>query len=300
MRARGSWSGFVPGSVIPLRHDRFRSAKRESSKEARKESKAACFLHSAECQPRSTDAGSGSGRKLPWGSVAASECSVDRSPDGSQITYSTDPPWDTWVVPTLGGQARLMIPNASGLTWIDNQHILFPEIKSRVHMAVVTATEGRAEQRDVYVPPCEGGMAHRSYLSPDHKWVLIAGEMDSPFFGFHCRLVPFDGSSLGRVVGPPEQPTRLQILKGASPFSVNYLYQTDSRSGTCGGNKARYARMSKPRLPCGGTCSGGSDLGGEQTRRDSVGINRHEAVMAEIIRIRSSEPIRPQAMRGRS
>ena len=68
-------------------------------------------------------------------------------------------------------------------------------------------------------------------------------------------------------VCPLEQPTRLQILKGASPFSVNYLCRTDSRSGACGGNKARYARMSKPRPPCGETCSGGSDLGGEQTRR---------------------------------
>jgi hypothetical protein len=39
-----------------------------------------------------------------------------------------------------------------------------------------------------------------------------------------------------------EQPTRLQILKGGSPFSVNYLYRMDSISGACGGNKARYAR----------------------------------------------------------
>ena len=39
-----------------------------------------------------------------------------------------------------------------------------------------------------------------------------------------------------------EQPTRLQILKGESPFSVNYLYRTDSISGACGGNEARYAR----------------------------------------------------------
>jgi integrase len=30
--------------------------------------------------------------------------------------------------------------------------------------------------------------------------------------------------------------------KGESPFSVNYLYRTDSISGACGGNKARYAR----------------------------------------------------------
>jgi hypothetical protein len=52
---------------------------------------------------------------------------------------------------------------------------------------------------------------------------------------------------VGHVVGKAsealEQPTRLQILKGESPFSVNYLYRTDSISGACGGNEARYARM---------------------------------------------------------
>ena len=45
-----------------------------------------------------------------------------------------------------------------------------------------------------------------------------------------------------RLRKAPEQPTRLQIWKGESPFSVNYLYRTDSISGACGGNKARYAR----------------------------------------------------------
>src|SRR5229473_3064605 len=52
---------------------------------------------------------------------------------------------------------------------------------------------------------------------------------------------------VGHVVGKAsealEQPTRLQILKGESPFSVNCLYRTDSISGACGGNEARYARM---------------------------------------------------------
>ena len=126
------------------------------------------------------------------------------SPDGSRIAYTTDPPWDTWVVPVLGGPTRLMLPNASGLTWIDNQHVLFSEIKSGIHMAVVTATEGRAEQRDVYVPQQEAGMAHRSSLSPDHKWVLIAEEMTAgtAVVTTPCRVVPFDGSSPGRLVGP--------------------------------------------------------------------------------------------------
>ncbi|MGA8621423.1 MAG: hypothetical protein WB660_23225, partial [Candidatus Sulfotelmatobacter sp.] len=39
-----------------------------------------------------------------------------------------------------------------------------------------------------------------------------------------------------------EQPTRPQIWKGESPFSVNCLYQTDSISGACRGNEARSAR----------------------------------------------------------
>jgi hypothetical protein len=39
-----------------------------------------------------------------------------------------------------------------------------------------------------------------------------------------------------------EQPTRPQIWKGESPFSVNCLYQADSISGACRGNEARSAR----------------------------------------------------------
>jgi eukaryotic-like serine/threonine-protein kinase len=124
------------------------------------------------------------------------------SPDGSRIAYSTSPRWETWVVPIPGAQPRIMLPNASGLTWVDDRHVLFSEIKSGIHMAVVTATESRGEERDIYVPPKELGMAHRSHLSPDHKWVLISYEMDLSG-DMPCRVVPFDGDSLGRVVGPP-------------------------------------------------------------------------------------------------
>ncbi|MGO8735744.1 MAG: hypothetical protein ACLQVM_23455, partial [Terriglobia bacterium] len=123
------------------------------------------------------------------------------SPDGSRIAYTVAPPFDTWVVPVLGGEPRRLLPNASGLTWIDGQHLLFSEIKSGLHMAVVTAAESRTEHRDIYVPPQERGMAHRSYLSPDRRWVLLS-EMDNGGW-LPCRLVPFDGSSSGKQVGPP-------------------------------------------------------------------------------------------------
>ncbi len=121
------------------------------------------------------------------------------SPDGSTIAYMAGG-WNTWIVPVLGGEPRLMLPNAEGLTWIDPGHLLFSEIKTGIHMAVVTATDTRDRSRDVYVPPRERGMAHRSALSPDHKWVLVA-EMDNGGW-LPCRLVPFDSSSSGNAIGP--------------------------------------------------------------------------------------------------
>ena len=123
------------------------------------------------------------------------------SPDGSRIAYTVAPPFDTWEVPVLGGEPRRWLPNASGLTWIDGQHLLFSEIKIGLHMAVVTAAESRTEHRDIYVPPRERGMAHRSYLSPDRQWVLLT-EMDNGGW-LPCRLVPFDGKTSGKQVGPP-------------------------------------------------------------------------------------------------
>jgi eukaryotic-like serine/threonine-protein kinase len=44
-------------------------------------------------------------------------------------------------------------------------------------------------------------MAHFSYASPDRRWILVV-EMDSTAVFQRCRLVPFDGSSPGRQVGP--------------------------------------------------------------------------------------------------
>jgi serine/threonine protein kinase len=124
------------------------------------------------------------------------------SPDDARVAYGTVEPWDTWVVPVLGGEPQVMLRNASGLSWTDAQHVLFSEIGAvGVHMSIVTATESRANELNVYVPSRERGMAHRSYLSPDGKWVLIV-EMDNSVW-LPCRLVPFDGIGNGKQVGPP-------------------------------------------------------------------------------------------------
>jgi eukaryotic-like serine/threonine-protein kinase len=123
------------------------------------------------------------------------------SPDATRIAYSLGASWDTWQIPVLRGEPSLLLPNATNLTWIDAEHVLFSEIKQGVHLAVVTSTENRGDQRDVYVPPAEVGMAHLSQISPNRKWVLISAEMDEKGF-LPCRLVPFDGSSPGRIVGP--------------------------------------------------------------------------------------------------
>ena len=68
----------------------------------------------------------------------------------------------------LGGQPTPFLPNASGLTWIADHLVLFSEIiRSGFHMGIVTATEGRADSREIYFPPHVRAMAHLSYASPD-------------------------------------------------------------------------------------------------------------------------------------
>ena len=125
------------------------------------------------------------------------------SPDGSRIAYTTVDDhfqWNTWLIPTLDGKPQRWLDNASGLVWMGKETVLFSEIRTGQHMTVVASNEDRSRARDVYDPKVDVGMAHRSYPSPDGRWALVA-EMDIAWLP--CRIVPLDGSSSGRVVGPP-------------------------------------------------------------------------------------------------
>lgn len=129
---------------------------------------------------------------------------VTFSPDGSRIAYTEsnlDHGWNTMTISALGGEPRVLLPNAAGLTWLDDHRVLFSEIKSGLHMGLVTSTDSRSGLRDIYLPEHERGMAHYSYASPDRKWVLVV-EMGATGAWQRCRLVPFDGSSAGSEVGP--------------------------------------------------------------------------------------------------
>ncbi len=125
------------------------------------------------------------------------------SPDGSRLVYTVidqNGSWDTWTVPVLGGAPRLWLPNASGMTWRGADELVFSEIVTGMHMAVVAAAENRTLQRGIYDPPTPRGMAHISRVSPDGMWVALA-EMDALGW-LPCRAVPIDGSTRGTVIGP--------------------------------------------------------------------------------------------------
>jgi serine/threonine protein kinase len=126
--------------------------------------------------------------------------------DGTRIAYSIysdqEFSWDTWSVAVGGGEPQKWLKNASGLTWTGPHQLLFSEIKSGIHMAIVSAAENRLGSRDIYVPTMKMTMAHRSAQSPDGKWVLLV-EMDNDHLWLPCRVVPADGSSQGHRVGPP-------------------------------------------------------------------------------------------------
>jgi eukaryotic-like serine/threonine-protein kinase len=137
---------------------------------------------------------------------ATNKLSPAFSPDGSLIAYGIFGPVNVMEVPILGGEPRMLLPNASSLTWIQGgKRLLYSEIKEGLHLVVVTSDESRGNSRDVYTPPGQRSMAHHSYLSPDGRWVLIV-EMDNRGEVGPCRVVPFQGPGESRVVGPPNSP----------------------------------------------------------------------------------------------
>ncbi len=137
---------------------------------------------------------------------AVRKSAVTFSPEGSSVAYTQLNArfmWETWEVPVLGGEPHQLLPNASGLTWIAPDRMMFSEVKpgEGVHMGIVTSGPSRAGETAVYWPPAVTNMAHYSALSSDRKWALVV-EMDGTGW-LPCRVVPFDGSGAVRVVGPP-------------------------------------------------------------------------------------------------
>ena len=157
------------------------------------------------------------------------------SPDGSRIVYSIIEPWDTWEVSALGGDPRLLLPNSSSLTWIEQgKRLLFSEMREGLHLVLVTTDADRGNSRDVYVPPGKRSMVHHSYLSPDGRWVLVV-EMDSQGRIVPCRVVPFQGGKDVKIVGPPNG----KCLSGAWSPDGKWIYLTSNASNADPGRVGR-------------------------------------------------------------
>jgi serine/threonine protein kinase/Tol biopolymer transport system component len=151
------------------------------------------------------------------------------SPDGSRIAYTLGN-WETWTVPVLGGEPTRLLADTEGLSWTNGNkpyHVMYSANTGEgIHMGIFTATEGRAGQRTVYMPASVDGMAHRSFLSPHGDWVIVVEMVLGSWLP--CRLVPFDGSSPGKVVGPaPSQCT----FAGWTPDQKWMYFSANSGNG---------------------------------------------------------------------
>lgn len=124
------------------------------------------------------------------------------SPDGSQIAYTVlGPPWATYTVSVFGGDSRLLLSNAAGLTWMDQHQLLYSAVRSGQHMGIVTGTATHENFRELYFPAHERAMAHFSYASPDRASALVV-EMNGKGAWTPCRLISLAGSFHTRVIGP--------------------------------------------------------------------------------------------------
>lgn len=125
------------------------------------------------------------------------------SPDGSQIAYTVFEPsgFSTYEVSALGGEPHLLLTNAAGLVWLNPERLLYSEVRTGIHMGVVTSTLTRAGLREIYFPAHERGMAHYSLPSPDRHWALVV-EMNGSGGWAPCRLVDLEGHNSSRSAGP--------------------------------------------------------------------------------------------------
>ena len=125
------------------------------------------------------------------------------SPDGSQIAYTVmeSQSFGTYAVSVLGGDSRLLLHNAAGLSWLDPGHFLFSRMHSGIHLGVVTQSVTGDSYRELYFPPHERGMAHYSYASPDRTSALVV-EMNGQGNWAVCQLISLDGRFQARPIGP--------------------------------------------------------------------------------------------------
>ena len=153
------------------------------------------------------------------------------SPDGSRIAFTEGSSGGgTWTVPVLGGEPTRLIAHASGLSWVGTVpgqgRVMFSSMPGQgIHMGIFESTESRSELRTIYMPASENGMAHRSFLSPDGRNVLVV-EMNLGSWQ-PCRLVPFGGSSAGTRVGP--QPA--QCTDAAWSPDGKWMYMSANTGG---------------------------------------------------------------------
>ncbi|HSJ13333.1 MAG TPA: hypothetical protein VK939_02895 [Longimicrobiales bacterium] len=171
------------------------------------------------------------------------------SPDGARIYFTAvtgNFDWGTHVVSVNGGPESPFLPNGSGLSFLDEQSVLFAEIRAGTQMGFRRATLARENVADVYWP-AENGMAHRAAVSPDREWVLLV-EMDGGVWQ-PCRLVPLDGSSPGRTVGPPAS----QCTYAAWSPDGRWMYFSSNASGTFHLWRQRFPRGEPEQLTSGAT-----------------------------------------------
>lgn len=134
-------------------------------------------------------------RRWKWGPAFSS--------DGSQVFYTAVERrgFQTYAVPVFGGEPRLVLDNAAGLSQIGDDQVLFSRVRSGLHMGVVIGTLTNQHFRDVYFPEKEGAMVHYSFASPDRKAALLV-EMDEQGSWGPCRIVSLDKSFPSRQAGP--------------------------------------------------------------------------------------------------
>ena len=171
------------------------------------------------------------------------------SPDGNRLAYtvvgdrSLASGWDTWVVPVLRGGPRSWLQNASGLTWAGPSQVLFSEIKGGgQHMGIVTASDSRADPRELYFPSTGPGWHTDRPARPTDN-----GCSSSRWMNVACspRAGSFHGPVARRVAWSARRRAAARTRRGRRTGGGCPSRQTPARDSTCGDSASPTASPSR-------------------------------------------------------
>ncbi|MGD0923245.1 MAG: protein kinase [Terriglobia bacterium] len=168
------------------------------------------------------------------------------SPDGTQLLYiefnADTNGAEIWTIPTLGGSARKLLPNAESADWSpDGKQIVYTRIAPKEPGSLWICSSDLSDAHKIWTSQYED--IFNLCWSPDGKWIFFEPD-EGPM------LITPDGTSRKRVIVTSEEPGKATGTQGEE-YLGDVAWSSDSQHLFYVGELKHFRRIWKYRVPDG-------------------------------------------------